>query len=194
LFFVLSGYVLLIKVYKSSRDRVKCVDGIKRGLMGRWPRLWLPTSFTAMIYYSWLHFGPYHGGLVCHAPGDIDQYSFWNATYYSGGNMLLNAFLGQWFWQDSIYSIQWTLQIEFLYSIVVYVTAYAITSTYLVNQQGRRWAVYLLIILFLPICSIAFWGNFVPKPAAYIVPFSVGVCKYRAHIVHTCINTPLSFR
>jgi peptidoglycan/LPS O-acetylase OafA/YrhL len=108
-FFVLSGFVLLIKAFTIPGQAGGLLS---RAALGRLPRLWLPTTFTALFYYAWLHFGPFQGGLVCHAVGDMDQYvNASYARYFTPGEMVYGSLVGQWLYQDSIYSIQWTLQV-----------------------------------------------------------------------------------
>ena len=134
------------------------MDALLGGAAGRWPRLWLPTSLAAMTYYAWLHFGPWRGGFVCHNPGDIDQYADFESEFVSGPEMVLNAALGQWFFQDAVYSIEWTLQIEFLYSILVFIFACAITSECIIDLPRVRIGCYFAVI-FLPFRVSQEWAS-----------------------------------
>ena len=69
IFFVLSGYVLMIK-YMKNQGRT---DLITSGLIKRYPRLMFPAFVSLILYYSWLHFGPWQGFSGCHAVGELSN-------------------------------------------------------------------------------------------------------------------------
>jgi peptidoglycan/LPS O-acetylase OafA/YrhL len=165
MFFILSGYVLLASFYPTPSSRRVLLGSVLR----RWPRLWLPTSLSALIYYAWLNFGPFEGGLICHATGDVDQYSLNNATYITPSYMMVNTAIGQWFWQPAVYSIQWTLQIELIFSFFSYFMALVISF---IPYMWARTALYIIVIFLLPILHLA--GVDIPRAVQYLVPFSIG--------------------
>eukprot|EP00035_Acanthoeca_spectabilis_P039001 m.58141 g.58141 ORF g.58141 m.58141 type:complete len:535 (+) comp9394_c0_seq1:176-1780(+) len=172
LFFVLSGYVLLRQAYHRPWDNRKV---LLRSALARWPRLWLPTTFASLLYYAWLHFGPFEGGMTCHNVGDVDQYAIVlhpNASAVSAGEMLLNVAVGQWTYDSALYTITWTLQVELIVSFVVYLGAIALTSSRARQNFGGRVVAYTVLVIVLPVTAAA--GVAIPRMVQYLPPFLVG--------------------
>src|SRR4051794_31640327 len=69
IFFTLSSYVLLVRFFRARQQS----QLIYSGMIRRWPRLLIPTAMAALIYYSWLHFGPFPGASNCHEIGDLGK-------------------------------------------------------------------------------------------------------------------------
>jgi peptidoglycan/LPS O-acetylase OafA/YrhL len=151
IFLTLSGYVLLIKYFKNP-DRT---DIIFSGMVKRYPRLMIPALGSLFMYYSWLHFGPYEGYSGCHAVGEITNNLVHdgNSTYtisFNAGDVVLNGIIGQWTYEPAIYTVQWTLQIELIGSIIIFLLA-----MWTMQLRGNvKIAAYIFLCLFIPLVSL----------------------------------------
>ncbi len=68
------------------------------------------------------------------------------------GDMLLNAVLSQYLWEESIFTIQWTMKIEFLVSLLVYLFAYVYWRPIF---KRFRLSLHLIPLAIIPICDAA---------------------------------------
>lgn len=72
-----------------------------------------------------------------------------NGNFSAGfGDMVLNAMLSQYLWEESIFTIQWTMKIEFLFSLLVYLFAFIYWRP-LFNRF--RLPLHLLLLVVIPI-------------------------------------------
>jgi hypothetical protein len=62
--------------------------------------------------------------------------------------MVLNAMLSQYLWEESIFTIQWTMKIEFLFSLLVYLFTFIYWRP-LFNRF--RLLLHLLLLVVIPI-------------------------------------------
>lgn len=179
-FLTLSGYVLLINFFTSPSH--KRTDIIYTGMVKRYPRLMLPALASLFMYYSWLHFGPFQGYSGCHAVAEItnDKVKSGNSTYtlsFNSGDVLLNGLVGQWTYEPSIYTVQWTLQIELIGSLIIFCLA-----LYTVTLKGyMKLGVYLFLCLCIPAISLAV--NILPLQ--YLQSFICGTrcIKYNTYLL-----------
>jgi peptidoglycan/LPS O-acetylase OafA/YrhL len=137
------------------------------GAFRRLPRLYIPSTAALLLYYAMIHFTPWYGYNECHQVGD----STGDASDFNVGYALENT-IGQYLWQQALYTIQWTMQVEWVMSLVVYFLAYAITRP---RMPGIGRAVtHAILMLLLPICWLATDGG-VPRPVQYLQPFLFGL-------------------
>ena len=164
-FFVLSGFVLTRK-YMGNTDQARQLLG--GSAARRFPRLFIPSTVSLLLYYALLHFSKWDGSNACHELGDstgpIDEFTL---TY-----VVLDT-LGQYFWMPALYTIQWTMQVEFGGSLIVYLLAYLLTRPELVTR-GLHWAVHAALVLLLPVCWLA-TDRGVPRSVQYLQPFVFGL-------------------
>ncbi len=66
--------------------------------------------------------------------------------------MVLNAVLSQYLWEESIFTIQWTMKIEFLVSLLVYLLAYLYWRPIF---KRVRPALHLILLTIIPIADAA---------------------------------------
>jgi peptidoglycan/LPS O-acetylase OafA/YrhL len=152
-FLTLSGYVLLIKFFTPPNETR--TDLIYAGMVKRYPRLMIPALVSMFMYYSWLHFGPYQGYSGCHAVGEItnDIVHFGGSNYtisFTAGDLVLNGIIGQWTYEPAIYTVQWTLQIELICSIVIFLAALFIVK---LRPGHTKTGVYVFLCLFIPVIT-----------------------------------------
>lgn len=119
-FFVLSAFVLTRRFLENSADSTILISG----LMRRFPRLFVPSTIALLFYFGILHFRSWPGSLICH---EVGEGSF-DAEQIGIGYVLLNSF-GQYFWMPSLYTIQWTMQVEFVGSVIVYGLVFLFTRS-----------------------------------------------------------------
>ncbi|CAF1349705.1 unnamed protein product [Didymodactylos carnosus] len=160
-FFVLSGHVLVHR-YMQKKDSSILISGLIR----RFPRLFIPSTISLLFYYSILHYRPWYGFNECHEIGEgtveVNQTNL--------GYALVNT-VGQYLWMPALYTIQWTMQVEFICSIVVYALAFLLTQRLVYRV---RMFIYAVIALLLPIIWLATNGA-IPKMVLYIQPFIFGI-------------------
>ncbi|CAF2066304.1 unnamed protein product [Rotaria magnacalcarata] len=161
-FFVLSGCVLVRRYFEHFND----ISILFSGIIRRFPRLFIPSSVALFLYFSILHFRPFYGFNECHEIGEGSV----NAENIGLGYVLLNTF-GQYFWMPALYTIQWTMQIEFICSILVYFLSFLITRSFI---HRYRIIFYAFLILILPIVWISTHGS-IPTLVQYIQPFIFGL-------------------
>lgn len=173
IFLVLSGYVLLIKFFsKEARGRR---DLVYSGMIRRYPRLMIPGFVSLLIYYSWMHFGPYQGYSGCHAVAEILNNQ--NGTIsFSAGDVVMNGLIGQWTYEPAIYTVQWTLQIELLGSWIIYVMAlgFVLLPGGQDSWTWRKVLAYAVALLLIPVLYLAGGEGACPLPLQYIESFVVG--------------------
>ncbi len=68
------------------------------------------------------------------------------------GDMFLNAVVSQYLWEDSIFTIQWTMKIEFLVSLLVYLFAFIYWRPIF---KRFRLAIHLIVLVVIPIADAA---------------------------------------
>ncbi len=202
IFFVLSGYVLLLKYFQtwkkqlnkeiedsnsinieqpiSSRYRL---DMLYSGMVRRYPRLMIPAFVSLLLYYAWLHFGPFNGYSGCHAVGEMqndivtDDVTGGNYTVtFTIGDVIENGFIGQWTFEPAIYTIQWTLQIELIGSLVIFILA--ILLTYFCSSEktiSYRHYVYGVFFLVIPVLWWVGGLDLCPLPLQYLFTFILGM-------------------
>ncbi|CAF1486929.1 unnamed protein product [Rotaria sordida] len=161
-FFVLSGCVLVRRYFEHFDDNSILFSSLIR----RFPRLFIPSTIALLFYFAILHFRPFYGFNICHEIGEGSV----NAEKIHIGYVLLNTF-GQYFWMPALYTIQWTMQIEFIGSIVIYLLAFLITRSFIYRYRILS---YVFLILILPIVWLATHGS-VPRAVQYIQPFIFGL-------------------
>jgi peptidoglycan/LPS O-acetylase OafA/YrhL len=161
-FFVLSGCVLVRRYLEHFDDNKILLSGLIR----RFPRLFIPSSVALFIYFAILHFRPFHGFNECHEIGEGTVDPQKTGIAY----VLLNTF-GQYLWMPALYTIQWTMQIEFICSILIYVLAFLITRPFI---HRYRMVLHAFLNLILPIVWLATHGQ-IPRPVQYIQPFMFGL-------------------
>jgi len=113
-FFVLSGYVLSL----SSLKKQNSLQKLKQSLIKRYPRLAIPALVSCILAY-----------LVCYVPVDVSHVSGWGAALANAHPKLLTALyegsIGAFLFGDSSYNwVLWTMQIELLGSVVIYLASY----------------------------------------------------------------------
>lgn len=160
-FFVLSGCVLVRRYFEHFNDNSILYSGIIR----RFPRLFIPSSIALFFYFSILHFRPFYGFNECHEVGEGGVDKDIGIAY-----VLLNTF-GQYLWMSALYTIQWTMQVEFICSLFVYFLAFLLTRSYI---HRYRIVFYAIFILILPTMWIATHRS-IQKLVHYIQPFVFGL-------------------
>lgn len=165
IFFVLSGYVLLIK-YFNQKNREKR-NLVFSAMIRRYPRLMIPSFAALLMYFSWMHFGPWEGYSGCHAVGEIISNQN-GAISFSIGDIVMNGLIGQWLYEPAIYSIEWTLQIELLGSWIIFIIALGMVLLHGRNQVIAGYSFALIIIPILGIAGVA------PLALQYLISFMIG--------------------
>lgn len=179
IFFILSGYVLLSKFFRDPLN-LNHYEVITSSILRRYPRLLIPSFFSLLMYYSWLHFGPYQGFSGCHFVGDLKNYNLYGtrdgfALSISFSDVILNGLIGQWTYQPAIYSIQWTLQIELIGSFLIFSMALAISYfSYLKNPKFRL-IMYITSFIFIPVLYGIGRESTCPYFLQYIWTFIIGM-------------------
>ena len=171
IFFTLSGYVLLARFFAQPK-KTSIVYG---GMVRRYPRLMIPALVSLLLYYSWLHFGPWEGFSGCHAVGEVLNDHPQNSTSaisFGAGAVLLNGLVGQWTYEPAIYTIQWTLQIELIASLAVYLLALGLTRV----SHPVKLACYFVLVLIIPLLWWIDGYSTAPLPMQYL--FSFIICWY----------------
>ncbi|CAF1418599.1 unnamed protein product [Adineta steineri] len=161
-FFVLSGCVLVRRYFEHSNN----IHILIGGLIRRFPRLFIPSTVALLCYFSIFHFRPFYGYNECHEIGEGTV----NIEEINLGYALLNTF-GQYFWMPALYTIQWTMQIEFIFSILIYFIAFLVTRSFIYRY---RIVIYILLIFILPIVWLVSHEN-IPRPVQYLQPFVFGI-------------------
>ncbi|CAF4627340.1 unnamed protein product, partial [Rotaria sp. Silwood2] len=161
-FFVLSGCVLVRRYFENFNDKSTLLSGLIR----RFPRLFIPSTISLFFYFAILHFRPFYGFNECHEIGEGSV----DAEKIHFGYVILNTF-GQYLWMPALYTIQWTMQVEFICSILIYFLAFLITRSFIYRYRIVFYAVLLLI---LPLVWIASHGSIL-RPVQYIQPFAFGL-------------------
>jgi peptidoglycan/LPS O-acetylase OafA/YrhL len=161
-FFVLSGCVLVRRYFEYSDNGTILISGLIR----RFPRLFIPSTVAMFVYYAVLHFRPWYGFNECHEIGEGSV----ETAKIGMGYVLLNSF-GQYLWMPALYTIQWTMQVEFICSIFVYGLAFLVTRH---KIRQYRIIIYVVLIFILPIAWLASHGR-IPRIVQYIQPFIFGL-------------------
>lgn len=167
-FFVLSGCVLVRRYFEKFNENKILLSGIIR----RFPRLFLPSTIALLIYFAILHFRPFYGYTECHEVGEGSV----DTEKINIGYVLLNTF-GQYFWMDALYTIQWTMQVEYIGSLFIYLFAFLITRSLIYRY---RIICYIFLLLSLPIAWLVTHGE-VPRAVQYIQPFMFGLLLSDLH-------------
>ncbi|WP_436899275.1 acyltransferase family protein [Acinetobacter gyllenbergii] len=113
-FFVLSGFVLTLSSFKKHNTATQ----LKNSLIKRYPRLAIPAFVSCIVAY-----------LVCFVPVDVSHVSEWGAALANPhpqlGTALYEGSIGAFLFGDSSYNwVLWTMQIELLGSLVIYLACY----------------------------------------------------------------------
>lgn len=113
-FFVLSGFVLTLSSFKKHNTATQ----LKNSLVKRYPRLAIPAFVSCIIAY-----------LACFVPVDVSHVSEWGAALANPHPQLRTALyegsIGAFLFGDSSYNwVLWTMQIELLGSLVIYLACY----------------------------------------------------------------------
>lgn len=149
-FFVLSGYVLTFKFFKTG-DTQHLASGIVR----RYFRLLPIVLFAEIGSYLCLRYSLYHAKDIT----AITLANTWTGAYSLPadlGAVLKEAFFGIFFRYESTYNVPfWTMTYELFGSMLVYITAYVTSSL-----RHRQW-IYFGLVLFL-------WDS-------YYCPFVLGM-------------------
>ena len=132
----------------------------------RYPRLMIPSFSALLLYFSWLHFGPWQGYSGCHAVGEIISEK--SAVYFDIGDVVLNGVVGQWLFEEAIYTIEWTLQIELLGSYIIFIIALGIVQ---LSKTYKKFG-YVLLVTLIPILDVA---KMAPLPLQYLQSFITGM-------------------
>ncbi len=77
------------------------------------------------------------------------------------GGMMLNAAFSQYIWEESIFTILWTMRIEFLFSLLVYFFAFLYWRPIF---KRFRLAIHLIILAIIPIADAATSKVITPVP------------------------------
>ncbi|WP_038346397.1 acyltransferase family protein [Acinetobacter sp. A47] len=128
-FFVLSGFVLTLSSFKKHNTAAQ----LKKSLVKRYPRLAIPAFVSCIVAY-----------LVCFVPVDVSHVSEWGAALANPHPQLTTALyegsIGAFLFGDSSYNwVLWTMQIELLGSLVIYL------ACYLYGKQPLVSGLFLLI-------------------------------------------------
>lgn len=113
-FFVLSGYVLTLSFLKSKDSKRK----LKESLIKRYPRLAIPAIFSCLLMWVVLHFSV-----------DLENVSEWFRSVGAKTPNLLEAIysgaIGSFIFGEAKYNpVLWTMQIELLGSLIVYLICF----------------------------------------------------------------------
>lgn len=142
-FFVLSGYVLSL----SSLNKPNATERLKKSLLKRYPRLAIPAFFSCVIAY-----------LVCYVPVDVSHVSEWGAALANPDPKLATALyegsIGAFLFGDSSYNwVLWTMQIELLGSLVIYLASYfysklpLLCGVFLITSVGAAYVISQTVLL-----------------------------------------------
>lgn len=132
IFFVLSGYVLTYKYFKTRRQEI-----VVSGALRRYIRLMVPVLFVVLVACSLMYLGLFFNA---GAAGVTQSYS-WLSTFYDFkpgiGDALYQGMYGTFIHGDSSYNtVLWTISYEFFGSMLVYVMALFF------GNLRHRWAFY----------------------------------------------------
>lgn len=152
---------------------------LAEGAIRRFPRIMIPSMFAALLYWAIFHWS-YLDGRVCHQVGSVPQRKTVtfkqslitahfiafdchgchelclqvgesNGNFSVGfGDMMLNAVFSQYIWEESIFTILWTMRIEFLFSLLVYLFAFLYWRPIF---ERFRLAIHLIILAIIPIAD-----------------------------------------
>ncbi len=133
IFFVLSGYVLTHKYFK-TKDKNIIISGAVR----RYIRLFVPVFATIMFSFLLSSAGLFHYYLEAVAVSGNNNYaSYWTFTP-SIVDAFKSAVWGTFFAGDDTYNpVLWTMTVEFYGSMLVFAMAF------LFGSQRTRWTFYL---------------------------------------------------
>ena len=142
-FFVLSGYVLSL----SSLNKPNATERLKKSLLKRYPRLAIPAFVSCVIAY-----------LVCYVPVDVSHVSEWGAALANPHPKLSTALyegsIGAFLFGDSSYNwVLWTMQIELLGSVVIYLGSYfygklpILCGLFLIISMGLAYTISQTVLL-----------------------------------------------
>lgn len=113
IFFVLSGYVLTYKYFRTN-DPEKKKDVYMGGAVKRYPRLMIPSLISIIIAFFLLYFGLSHHGIMIDSPDLTEalRQGLYNAyfTYNSGPSANVITYNG----------VLWTMYHEFTGSMIVF--------------------------------------------------------------------------
>jgi peptidoglycan/LPS O-acetylase OafA/YrhL len=125
LFFLLSGFVLPLRWFKTKKDT--CIYG---GSFRRYFRLMVPLSVCLSLYY-----------LVV-MTGSTRPTEFRSVKTKHFGNLLFDSFVGTWFGDKSYTVVTWTMMPELWGSYFVYQLAFT------ASHYRKRFFVYLFPTIF----------------------------------------------
>jgi peptidoglycan/LPS O-acetylase OafA/YrhL len=132
LFFILSGFVLSLRWYKTRNHK-----SIYGGVFRRYFRLMLPLLTIYYLYY-----------FVAHIGWTTDEKSLAKIKGKYFFDVLVDGTIGVWFGNNDYTYVTWTLSVEMWASFYVFIVAETVTF------YQHRWALYLGPILFLYIPRI----------------------------------------
>lgn len=135
-FFVLSGFVLPLKFFKTKRPQ-----SIWGGMLRRYPRLMIPCLVVIALIYTIVKLGL------------SDSVAFRGVKKKNFLTMMLDGLIATWVGKRDYVGVTWTLCIELWCSIFVYVLAYA------GSQYRQRYTLYGIIIAFCWVPRFTEWQN-----------------------------------
>lgn len=145
IFFLLCGYVICIKYFKTG-DRKYLVSGAIK----RYFRLLVPILFIEVITYLLMRVGAYHNGAAAVISHSQHWFMTFNAEEPNLLIMLKEAFVDSFFGEASVYNnILWIIKFEFLGSLMVY------GILYVTGKWKYRHILYIVL------CALCIRNNYV---------------------------------
>ncbi|CAG9949927.1 unnamed protein product [Clonostachys rosea f. rosea IK726] len=158
IFFVMSGYVLSLKLLHliQAGDHIQLGDHVASSLFRRWLRLFIPLFVTLAVYASLLHS---FGGIT---PGDkllVKQGSWkdemWNLYCKFKNFSYIFGDGGEPFFTYN--SHLWSIPVEMKGSILVYTSLMAFSRC---TRNARLWGYVALFVYFMYICDGSYYTFF----------------------------------
>lgn len=178
-FFVLSGYVLTLSFLKSKDSKRK----LKESLIKRYPRLAIPAIFSCLLMWVVLHFSV-----------DLENVSEWFRSVGAKTPNLLEAIysgaIGSFIFGEAKYNpVLWTMQIELLGSLIVYlicffqknnIIKYALVVISILASMSLSFMAFLGILSFILGHFLYFFSRRIPEFICIFL-FVVGLYFCGAH-------------
>lgn len=178
-FFVLSGYVLTLSFLKSKDSKRK----LKESLIKRYPRLAIPAIFSCLLMWVVLHFSV-----------DLENVSEWFRSVGAKTPNLLEAIysgaIGSFIFGEAKYNpVLWTMQIELLGSLIVYlicffqknnIIKYALVVISILASMSLSFMAFLGILSFILGHFLYFFSRRIPEFICIFL-FIVGLYFCGAH-------------
>lgn len=118
IFFVLSGYVLSLKFFKTKNNSVLLEHSAKR-----YPRLAIPTFFSILLVYILFHFQLFYWGDIQGVTKSTLRFS--TEMPLSLGNVFYHSFIETFLTGESKWnSVLWTIQSELIGSLLLFLFLY----------------------------------------------------------------------